>query len=175
MHSTTDTTPITFRYDVVPADAALVRHIVSGTGYFTAAEVDVAVELIDERLAKGISSGYEFVFAQQDGQTVGYTCYGPIACTVGSYDLYWIAVDRVAQRQGIGRLLVAETERLVCQAQGRNIYVETSGRPAYASTRSFYHRLGYQQAAVLPDFYDVGDSKIVYQKQVTGDNPISQA
>lgn len=175
MHTTPDTTAMTFRYNVAPADAALVRHIVSGTGFFTAAEVDVAVELVDERLAKGISSGYEFVFAQQDGQTVGYTCYGPIACTVGSYDLYWIAVERVVQRQGIGRLLVAETERLIRLAQGRNIYVETSQRPAYASTRSFYQRQGYQQAAVLPDFYDVGDSKIVYQKKLTPDDPTSQA
>ena len=25
---------------------------------------------------------------------IGYVCYGPIACTVGSFDLYWIAVDR---------------------------------------------------------------------------------
>ena len=40
------------------------------------------------------------------GETVvvGYACYGPIACTVASYDLYWIAVDPQFQRHGIGQI-----------------------------------------------------------------------
>ena len=94
---------------------------------------------------------------------MGYTCYGPIACTVGSYDLYWIAVDRVAATRNWAP--ISGGDRTVGPpGSGRHIYVETSQRPAYASTRSFYQRLGYRQAAVLPDFYAVGDGKIVYQK-----------
>ncbi len=174
MHASNDSLAITFRYDVVPSDAALVRQIVTGTGFFSAAEVDVAVELVDERLAKGIPSGYEFIFAQRCGQTIGYACYGPIACTVGSYDLYWIAVDRAFQRLGIGRLLAAETERMVCRVMGRSIYAETSGRPAYLPTRSFYESLGYRQVAVLPHFYAIGDSKIVFQKEMAHDSPPNQ-
>ncbi len=166
MHTVSDASPLTFRYQVVVDDTAIVRRIVDGTGFFSAAEVDIAVELVEERLAKGLASGYEFVFAESQGSVVGYTCYGPIACTVGSYDLYWIAVDPSAQRMGIGRRLIAETERLIREASGRGIYVETSGRAAYTSTRTFYEHLEYLQAAIFPDFYGVDDSKIVYVKWI---------
>ena len=64
------------------------------TGVFSPGEIQIAVELADERLAKGEASGYYFVFAEEDGQVRGYACYGPIALTVGSYDLYWIAVAK---------------------------------------------------------------------------------
>jgi GNAT superfamily N-acetyltransferase len=158
--------PITFRYEVTPPDTALVRELVVSTGVFAAAEVEVAVELVQERLAKGEPSGYYFVFAEQGGRTVGYACYGPIACTVGSFDLYWIAVDRVCQGQGLGRLLIAECERLISAQAGRHIYIETSNRPQYAPTRGFYLRCDYSQAAVFDDFYAPGDAKVVYCKRL---------
>ncbi len=149
---------------MTPQDPAIVRRLVTDTGFFSLAEVAVAVELVEQRLATGVASGYEFLLAESRGQVIGYTCFGLIACTRGGYDLYWIAVEKSCQRQGIGRQLLAETERTIRQAAGRQVYIETSGRPVYHSTRCFYQRQGYLQAAVLPDFYDIGDSKIVYCK-----------
>jgi ribosomal protein S18 acetylase RimI-like enzyme len=156
----------TFRYTATPHDPPIVRRIVESTGFFTAAEVDVAVELVDERLAKGDASGYHFIFAEDGGETIGYACYGEIACTVGSYDLYWIAVDRQHQSRGLGRTLVAESQRQIAALGGRRIYIETSNRPQYEPTRQFYLRCGYTVAAVLPDFYSAGDDKVILVKQV---------
>ena len=45
------------RHELVPADRQAVRAIVERTGFFSPAEVDVAVELVDERLARGEASG----------------------------------------------------------------------------------------------------------------------
>jgi hypothetical protein len=73
--------PWTFRYEVTPADREAVRRIVASTGFFNPAEVEIAVELVDERLAEGPASGYHFVFAERDGQTHGYACYGHISGT----------------------------------------------------------------------------------------------
>ncbi|MCC6126317.1 MAG: GNAT family N-acetyltransferase [Pirellulales bacterium] len=126
--------------------------------------MDVAVELVEERLAKGPASGYHFVFAERDGQVLGYTCYGPIALTAASYDLYWIAVDQAHQGQKIGIILLAKTEELILASGGRQVYIETSNRGQYASTRGFYLHCGYREAAVLPDFYDRGDDKVIYEK-----------
>jgi D-alanine-D-alanine ligase len=84
------------------SDVAAVRSITAATGYFSADEVEVAVELIEDRIAKGDASEYEFIFADLDGSTVGYASFGEIACTVGSYDLYWIAVHPDQQSLGIG-------------------------------------------------------------------------
>lgn len=156
----------TLRCEVLPADRQAVRRIVASTGFFSPAEIDVAVELVDERLARGAASGYHFVFAEQRGHTIGYSCYGPIACTVASYDLYWIAVDKSCQGQGLGRRLLQDAESRICQAGGRRIYLDTSGRAQYTSTRAFYEHFGYQRAATLKDFYDLGDDKVIYAKEL---------
>src|SRR3977135_447998 len=82
--------PWVLRFDVRPSDSNAVRSIVDRTGFFRPDEVDVAVELVDEHLKRGTASGYHFVFAESEGVVVGYACYGPIVCTVSSFDLYWI-------------------------------------------------------------------------------------
>jgi GNAT superfamily N-acetyltransferase len=156
----------TFRYSVEPTDRERVRSIVEATGFFTPAEVAVAVELVDERLAKGDASGYFFVFIERGGRTIGYASYGPIAVTAASFDLYWIAVEPSEQGHGFGRLLLAESERLSALAGGRRMYIETSSRERYAATRSFYERCGYRAEAVLKDFYDVGDDCVTYAREL---------
>ncbi|MHB8953667.1 MAG: GNAT family N-acetyltransferase [Pirellulaceae bacterium] len=158
--------PIALRYETTGQDPDHVRELVNATGVFTPAEVEVAVELVLERLAKGDGSGYYFVFAERDQRPIGYACYGPIACTVGSYDLFWIAVHRDCQGQGLGRMLVAETERLIRERRGRHIYIETSNRPQYAPTRGFYLHCDYREVAVFADFYAPGDDKVVYVKKL---------
>jgi GNAT superfamily N-acetyltransferase len=156
------TTAITYRDEVTPADTEHVRQLVESTGVFNAVEEDCAVELVQARLSQGLASGYHFIFAEQNGQVVGYACYGLIALTVGSYDLYWIAVRRGTQGQGLGRLLMEEVKRRVRAAGGRRIYIETSTRPPYAPTRGFYDRCGCRLEVVLEDFYAPGDGKAIY-------------
>jgi ribosomal protein S18 acetylase RimI-like enzyme len=154
--------PLTFRYEVQPEDCRRVRELVASTGVFSAIEEDVAVELVEDRLAHGAASDYRFLFAERAGTVLGYTCYGPIPLTSGSYDLYWIAVQKAIQGQKIGQSLMDETERLILAAEGRQVYIETSNRSHYAPTRSFYLRNGYQQVALLKDFYAPGDDKVIY-------------
>lgn len=153
-----------FRYEAVPEDIPRVRELLSVTGFFYPDEIDTAIELIEERLAKGPESGYFFVFREEGADLVGYTCYGPIPCTKSSYDIYWIAVRPELQGKQWGRILMAETERLIAAAGGSHVYVDTSGRPQYAGTRLFYDRCGYQQASVLIDFYAPGDDKVLFRK-----------
>jgi ribosomal protein S18 acetylase RimI-like enzyme len=153
-----------FRDVVVPADRDAVRKIVQNTGFFHDGEVDVAIELVDDSLAHGHDSGYRFVFAEIDNAVVGYACYGPIACTAASFDLYWIAVDPRFQRQGIGRALMTAVESRVADAGGEQIYIDTSGRSQYAPTRAFYERHSFRCAARLADFYAAGDDRLIYVK-----------
>jgi D-alanine-D-alanine ligase len=156
----------TFRYDVTPADPGRIRELVESTGVFSRVEEDIAVELADERLAKGPASGYHFVFAEREGRVLGYACYGPIALTIGSYDLYWIAVDKSTQGQGLGGILMRKVEELIAAEGGRRIYIETSTRPPYAPTRRFYLHNGCKLEATLEDFYAPGDSKAIYVKVI---------
>lgn len=152
-----------------PADAKAVRALVAQTGFFSDEELLVAVELVDDALAQGRASGYEFVFADAStgpGALVGYTCFGPIPATESSFDLYWIAVAPAQQGNGLGRELLQESERLARLQGARQMYVDTAGREKYASTRAFYERMGYRKAAVLDDFYAPGDAKVIYVKSL---------
>jgi ribosomal protein S18 acetylase RimI-like enzyme len=148
----------------MPTDRDAVRRIVDRTGFFRPDEVDVAVELVDERLTRGPASGYDFVFAQAGDSVVGYACFGPIACTLASFDLYWIAVDPQLQGQGIGQRLMAAAERRIAKAGGQRIYIDTSGQPKYAPTRAFYEHAGFRCDARLADFYAPGDDRIIFVK-----------
>lgn len=158
--------PVSFREDVLPGDPEAVRDIVASTGFFHDHEIDVAVELVDERLQKGLKSGYLFLFAEQGGRTVGYSCFGEIACTEGSYDLYWIAVHNDCRNQGVGKKLLEKTEALIAGLKGRVIWVETSGREKYVPTRKFYLRFGYTEEGVLKGFYAANDDKVIYVKRL---------
>jgi D-alanine-D-alanine ligase len=150
-----------FRDTVTRDDPGTVRRIVSSTEFFSESELEVAVELVQERLNRGEASGYHFLFAENDGRTDGYSCFGPIACTVCSFDLYWIVVEREHQGRGIGRELLRCSEQAIARMGGRRIYVETSSRPQYEPTRQFYERCGYCVEALLGDFYAPGDGKVI--------------
>ena len=153
--------------EVRPDDRQAVRALVESTEFFRADEIDIAVELVDERLARGSASGYEFIFAELDTALAGYACYGPIPCTTASFDLYWIAVDPRHQRHGVGRALMAAVESRVAALGGQRIYIDTSGKEQYAPTRAFYERNGFSCEARLQDFYAPGDDRVIYVKIVS--------
>jgi ribosomal protein S18 acetylase RimI-like enzyme len=173
MPDTINLRDFSLREEVQPSDRDAVRRLVEATGFFRPDEVEVAVELVDTRLEKGEPSGYEFLFAEESGRMAGYACYGPIACALGAYDLYWIAVEPAFQGRGLGRALLNEVERRVESRSGRHVYIETSGRPQYEPTRAFYRRCGYELAAVLEDFYDRGDAKLIWRKPCGPRDPSS--
>jgi len=157
-------TAIAFRNSVSEKDLAAVRQMAESTGFFYPEEVDTAVELVEDRLAKGSRCGYHFLFAEQDGLPVGYTSFGPIALTKESYDLYWIVVAKDYRGKGLGTQLLEQTEEVIASYGGRRLYIETSARPLYTPTRAFYLARGYSQIAEIEDFYAPGDAKAMYLK-----------
>jgi ribosomal protein S18 acetylase RimI-like enzyme len=155
---------ITFRRQVQTLDSERIGRLTQSTGFFTEAETEVAQELIDEALAKGESAGYLFVFAESQGEVVGYVCYGHIACTLHGYDIYWIVVSPAYQGLGLGRALLDQAENLIRGSGGKHAYIETSARAQYLPTRGFYLRCGYEEIARLSEFYAPADDKIIYRK-----------
>lgn len=154
------------RHLVRATDRQRIERVLRSTEMFRADEIEIAGELVDERLAQGDASGYHFLFLERAGETLGYSCYGPIPLTLGSWDLYWIAVDPGRHRHGLGRRLLDETEQHAATAGARKLFVDTSGRAEYLPTRAFYEGCGYQVAARLVDFYAPGDDKVVYVRDL---------
>jgi ribosomal protein S18 acetylase RimI-like enzyme len=149
---------------LIAADRRRIEEITRAVRVFRDDEVPVALEVFDGAVAG--SPDYTALGAVLDERLVGWICWGPTPCTLGTYDLYWMAVDPSAQGAGIGTALLREMEgRLAGSA--RLIVVETAGRPDYRPTRTFYESRGYRRAAVIPDFYAPGDDQVVYVKTLT--------
>ena len=153
-----------YRQQIMAADPHAISRIVRSSGFFSAEEIALARELAEEKLDQGNASSYQFLFAEDEDSVIGYTCFGLIPATSGSYDLYWIAVDEKFRSQGLGKELMQKTQHIISGVGGRLIYAETSSRDQYKTTHGFYENCGYRQEAFLKDFYAPGDSKIIYVK-----------
>lgn len=159
-----------FRFEARNNDPEKIERLVRATGFFSDQEVDIAVELIQERLAKGDDSGYHFVFLDHGldhgAELLGYACHGPTPGSPGGFDLYWIAVAPKAQGRGLGQKLMAEAEKQIKAAGGRRIFIETSSRDLYIPTRKFYEKQGYVVEGVIKDFYSPNDHKMICSKRL---------
>jgi GNAT superfamily N-acetyltransferase len=153
-----------YRQQIQHSDIGAIAGIVKSSGFFSAEEIDIALELAEEKLTQPHDSSYQFLFAEKENRVAGYTCYGLIPATHFSYDIYWIAVLKDMRGHGLGKLLMIETERLIHLSGGRQIYADTSSRDLYIPTHKFYESCGYYQEAFLKNFYSEGDSKIIYSK-----------
>jgi ribosomal protein S18 acetylase RimI-like enzyme len=149
---------------VESSDRDRLEEIVRGAGNFSVEEIDTAMELIDDALLTRNDSDYLVHVLEDRGGIHGYVCIGPTPLARGVYDLYWIAVDATAHRRGYGRKLLAFAEQEVRRRGGRMLLIETSSLETYRSTREFYARSGYEEVARVPNFYNVGDDKLIYSK-----------
>ena len=145
--------------------AALLRSVDN----FGESEVDVALELIDEVLARGEQTSYRALAAFEPGDAetlVGYVCFGATPMTEATYDLYWIVVSPAARGRGVGHALCAALEHNVRTSGGKTIRVETSSQNEYASAMIFYRRQNFRECGRVPNFYREGDDLITFIKTV---------
>jgi acetoin utilization deacetylase AcuC-like enzyme/ribosomal protein S18 acetylase RimI-like enzyme len=157
---------LSFREAVRRDDAAEIKALVAATGKFTPEEVDIAEELVIERVNRGRVSGYEFVVAEENGAIAGYACYGRVPGSEIAFDLYWIAVHPECQGRGLGARIMERAEKAMVRMGAHLVYADTSSSDAYIPTRQFYERAGFEKAAELADFYRPGDGKVIFQKRI---------
>lgn len=149
------------------ADGAQIQDITARAGVFSAEEVDSVRVMWAEYLASGADeSGYNFIVYRDGDRILGYAIYGFRDLTNGVYDLFWIAVDPDARRKSVGRELITACENIVRDLGGRMLIAETSGTAHYEPTRKFYFGMGYQDEAVIKDFYSPGDDLVIFVKRV---------
>lgn len=141
------------------------REIVYAAGVFRPDEVDVAVEVF-EGAAGAPGRDYYGLGAYDGDRLVGFTLFGPTPCTMGTWDLYWIVVDRAVHRHGVGRRLMGAAEAAIAERGGRLVVVETSSRDGYVPTRAFYDALGYTRAARIADYYAPQDDLVLFHKSL---------
>jgi D-alanine-D-alanine ligase len=149
------------------ADRDAILEFMVTTEFFRDDEIEIAREVLDDALAKGHEGHYQSFTAEADGRPAGWVCYGPAPCALGTWDIYWIAVDPRRQSRGLGKALMSFAEREIAARAGRLVIIETNGRESYHPTRAFYLCVGYHEAARVKDFYSPGDDKVVYAKTLS--------
>jgi predicted N-acetyltransferase YhbS len=156
-----------FRTQLKQSDIQAIKEILNSTQFFYDFEVDIAAELAAENLEKGTDkSGYIFIMVEIENKPVAFACFGKTPCTIDSYDLYWIGVHQSEKGKGIGKILLKMTDEAVEKLGGKNIWIETSGRPLYHPTVQFYLKNNCKLMAELPDYYAENDPKLVFLRKV---------
>ena len=146
-------------------DRKAIEEILRSTDFFYEFEIQTALEIADATLAKGEEkSGYLWMKIVDDDGFVAFANYAKNDFSTHSWDLFWIAVHQNSRNKKLGSLLLKAVEEDVKKAGGKILWIETSGRPLYASTEAFYQRNGYTLQASLKDFYADGDPKQIYAR-----------
>jgi GNAT superfamily N-acetyltransferase len=146
-------------------DRKHIEEILRSTEYFYEFEIQTALEIADETISEGMKkSGYYWLKVTDEDGIVAFANYGKNAFSTHSWDLYWIAVHQASRHKKLGTALLKAIEEDVRKLKGKILWIETSGRPLYASTEAFYKRNGYELQASLKDFYGPGDPKQIYSK-----------
>lgn len=102
----------------------------------------------------------------ENGQPISIAYCAPERMTEGTYNLYAIAVHKNYQGKGIGKKMMHYIEDLLRKDGHRILLVETSVLPEYELTRNFYDKCNYHQEAIIRDFYEAGDDKVVFWKKL---------
>ncbi len=150
--------------ELAAEDRDAVREALVECGAFSAEEVTVALDMVDS----GLAGDYGLPAIETEGRVRAYACIGRASLTASAWYVYWICVHPSFQGRGIGRRLQERVEEMVRDAGGDRLVVETSGRPDYQRTRSFYRQAGFTMAGRIPDFYKPGDDCVIYYKVLGG-------
>ncbi len=152
--------------DLQPGDRPGIARVLESCGAFQSHEVAIGLELVDESLNPGPSTDYRWFVADRGGKVVGFACYGPVPLTVGTFDLYWIAVAPEARGTGVAKELDLAVTEAVRALGGRWLLAETSSTPPYAPAHAFYARSGYRLLGRIEDFYRPGDDRLTFGKRL---------
>ncbi len=147
---------------VIQADLDGLKHVLDSCGLFPS-------EYLDELI-------FDY-FNHANTQDIWFTCidkHVPVAIgycvpeklTKGTYNLLAVGVSAHAQRQGIAQAMMNFIEQHLKSKDGRILIVETSSDDAQIGARNLYQKIGYTQEAVIRDFWDEGEDKVVFWKKL---------
>jgi ribosomal protein S18 acetylase RimI-like enzyme len=133
------------------------------TGLFQPEEIGELAHMLAAHFDDATDSS-GFWLTDDDNGLVGVAYFAPERMTLGTWNLYLIAIHPKYQRQGKGAAFLAHIEKMLTERGERILLVETSGLESFEYVRAFYRQNGYEEEARIREFYKPGDDKIVFRK-----------
>lgn len=149
----------------VPSDLPSLQAVIDAMGLFPSDALDRMVSF--ETPPGDTEDPREFWLVYDDGVevvavAVAYTA--PERMTAGTWNALLLAAHPDRHGQGIGSALMARVEALLAARGERVLLVETSGAADFERTHRFYEHIGFEREALIREYYDAGDDKVVFRK-----------
>ena len=137
------------------------------TGLFAANEAELLLGEIIDSLASGtLPEGHEAVCCRFERglPAVGWSYFAPDQHAENVWNIWWIGVDPGNLGTGAGQHLLRHVEGKIASSGGRLVVIETSAADSLARARRFYQAQGYTECGRVPDFYAIGESKVIFAR-----------
>ncbi len=109
----------------------------------------------------------EIWFTQvEDNEPIAIGYCVPEKLTSGTYNLLAIGVSENQQRKGVAIEMMNYIEHKLKVIGARILIVETSSDAAQLGARNLYQKLGYNLEAVIRDFWNEGEDKLIFLKRL---------
>ena len=148
--------------EIQPKDLKRLKEVIDSTGLFPSALLD---DMTNDFFTNQDTSEI-WLTKEVDNIPVAVVYCAPERMTEGTFNLYLIAIDQKFQGKGIGSEMMTYVENLLHEKGNRILIVETSSLPEFELTRKFYDNLGYSREAVIREFYQEGEDKVVFWKKL---------
>jgi ribosomal protein S18 acetylase RimI-like enzyme len=115
----------------------------------------------------GEDDEYRLVDVKEEGKIVGFSVFGRAPLSKFCWDIYWIVVKVNKQKNGYGKQLLKMVEDAISKDNKYSVLrIETSSRDIYAPARKLYESCGFKQGCVIENYFDAGDSLMVFFKHI---------
>lgn len=147
---------------VTPSDLESLKQVLDSCGLFPPEYLD---DMISDYFDNLNTNEIWFTFVEDDTPiSIGYCV--PEKLTTGTYNLLAIGVSVNVQRKGIASEMMNYIEQELKTMGARILIVETSSDDAQIGARNLYNKLGYDQEAIIRDFWNEGEDKIIFRKRL---------
>lgn len=148
--------------EVIHSDLDSLKIVLDSCGLFPSEYLDV---MISDYFHNLDTNEIWFTYVENNSPiSIGYCI--PEKLTSGTYNLLAIGVSENHQRKGVAVEMMNFIEQKLKTIGARVLIVETSSDDGQIGARNLYQKLGYNQEAVIRDFWNEGEDKIVYWKKL---------
>ena len=148
--------------EVIQQDIPALKEVLNTLELFPSEMLD---DMISDYLDNSESQDIWFS-AVENGKAISIGYCAPEQLTNGTYNLLALGVRSDIQSKGAGKKMMSFIENELLEKGQRLLIIETSSTDAFKVSRKFYEDLGYTKEAVISDFWDEGDDKVVYWKKL---------